>query len=203
MLVGALLAAIAFGPAALSNAAPAKAQAPAGCSFAGDDFSLAIKTADIVAVGAIQPDAGDGIVRFVPETFLKGPARTDPLLLQLVASSPAVGCRRANVTPGERVLAILGSGSGDFAGQWPEARFVYHLRDGTAVPDAGGKTVSEENLVVVIRDLTGQFAVPAATNESGASIDWRGTVLPVGATLIAVFIISLFLMKYWHKIDPT
>lgn len=181
----------------------ASAQAPAECRFQGEALSLAVKAAEIIVVGNIQPEAGNAILPLQPETFLKGPARNDPLPLQTVPTATEGGCPRATVAPGDRVLAILGGGNGSYPGQWPEARFVYHLKDGTALPDAGGKTVSEENLIVVIRDLTGQFAVPAANKESGAAIDWRGTVLPVGSTLLVVFAISLFLMKYWHKIDPS
>jgi hypothetical protein len=58
-------------------------------------------------------------------------------------------------------------------------------------------------VVAAIRAITGQYAVPAGSKDEGAGIDWKSTVLPVGAALLAVFAIGLVLMRQWHKIDPS
>jgi hypothetical protein len=45
--------------------------------------------------------------------------------------------------------------------------------------------------------------VPAQTNSQGASLDWIKVVLPTALVVLAVFGIGLYLMKIWHRIDPT
>ena len=54
-----------------------------------------------------------------------------------------------------------------------------------------------------IRTVTGQYAVPAADDEEGATLDWMKVVLPVGLATLGVFAVSLVLMRMWHKIDPS
>jgi hypothetical protein len=63
--------------------------------------------------------------------------------------------------------------------------------------------IPEAELVARVRSLTNQYAVPASSRGEGAGIDWTRTILPVGAALVAIFVIALFLMRIWHRIDPS
>ena len=79
---------------------------------------------------------------------------------------------------------------------------AYLLRDPQT--ETGGKVpASELDVVQKIRALTGQYAVPAASEDDGAGIDWSHTIVPMGVVLLIVFGIGLVLMRVWHRIDPT
>jgi hypothetical protein len=67
----------------------------------------------------------------------------------------------------------------------------------------GAEPRSEVEVVSSIRAITGQYAVPAATEAEGAGIDWGNTVLPLGLVLLVIFGIGLVLMRVWHRIDPS
>ena len=131
---------------------------------------------------------------------MKGPASGSPILLR--SPNSVSSCPRAELADGSRILAILRAGDRDL--DWPWAWDVYLLKDGLAT-NAGANPVSlpEADLIRSIRDVTGQFAVPAKTADEGASIDWVGTVVPMTAALLVVFAISLVLMRAWHRIDPS
>jgi len=132
---------------------------------------------------------------------LKGPASGSPILLRR-SQDEFSSCPIAGFADGSRVLAILRSGDRDI--DWPFAWDVYLLKDGVATN--GGaivEVIPEAELIRSIRDITGQYAVPAKTSEEGASIDWVGTVVPMTAALLVVFAISLVLMRTWHRIDPS
>jgi hypothetical protein len=57
--------------------------------------------------------------------------------------------------------------------------------------------------VSLVRGITEQYAVPAASAGDGAGIDWWKTVLPVGVATLALFGVGLYLMRIWHRIDPS
>ena len=96
-------------------------------------------------------------------------------------------------------MAFLRSANGQ--PQWPGAAQVFWLIDGRA--SGLGGNVSESDLVQKVRAITGQYAVPAASQSEGAGIDWRNTVLPLSVALAFVFAIGLVLMRVWHRIDPS
>lgn len=63
--------------------------------------------------------------------------------------------------------------------------------------------MSESGLIELIRHETNQFAVPAQSAAEGEGIDWVWTVLPVGGATLAILAVSLYLMRIWHRIDPS
>jgi hypothetical protein len=75
------------------------------------------------------------------------------------------------------------------------------LKDGRAINSGGSYLESE--LIAQVRSVTNRYAVPAASPSEGEGIDWGKTVVPLSIALGAVFIIGLFLMGIWHRIDPT
>jgi hypothetical protein len=62
---------------------------------------------------------------------------------------------------------------------------------------------AEADLVEEIRGITGQYAVPPQSESEGQGIDWWKTVLPVGGAVLGIFVVGLFLMRIWHRIDPS
>lgn len=140
-------------------------------------------------------------IELLPETFLKGTVSRQAVQPGESPGLPA-GCPPADLPEGARVLAFLRTMTG--TPEWPAASAVFLLSDGAATRlDGAPRTIPESELVRRIRNLTGQQAAPPAANEPGAGIDWSGTVLPVGALLLAVFGIGLVLMRTWHRIDPS
>ena len=88
--------------------------------------------------------------------------------------------------------------------QWPAAGRTFQLEEGRALRYDGEQlNLTEGEFVQDIRDLTGQYAVPAATDSEGEGIEWGGTVAPVAGVLLVVFAIGLVLMRIWHRIDPS
>lgn len=167
-----------------------------------------LNSADVVVIGVIAQVEGVGgdTASLKPEAFLKGPtSATD-----VVIGGPMVaGCGRILLHEGDRVLLTLSSDKGVFA--WPliDSEGSYLLEDGRAVSlnTFNNQTVAnaptEAAVVDHIRSITGQYAVPAQTNSQGASLDWIKVVLPTALVVLAVFGIGLYLMKIWHRIDPT
>ncbi len=187
--------AAAFGAAALSGPAPAAAASPC---IEADPAAVepAALSAGIIVIGTLHP--GPTGVLLLPELFLKGTVSNAPL--QLAEAQP--GCPPADLSPGDRVLLFLAPEGGRVP--WPAAQAAFRLVGGTAErADRAAPLLPEADLVARIRAVTGQAAVPPASDESPAGIDWRDTVLPVGAILGAVFGLSLVLMRLWHRIDPS
>jgi hypothetical protein len=161
-------------------------------------LTLLVKAAPVVVVAHVTA-ASDGDATLIPEAFLKGAATTDPISLHNTDTND--DCMAPNFTLGQRVVAIIEvQASGD---RWPPAGGVYELEDGKALSTTGRAYTTEADLIQQIRSQTDQYAVPAQTKAEGASIDWTKTVLPVGVALLVVFGIGLWLMKIWHRIDPT
>ena len=85
----------------------------------------------------------------------------------------------------------------------PDIHTVFVLEDGRAVHPNGGESVGEAELFEAIRGVTNQFAIPAASDSEGASIDWLRVVLPVAGAALGILVAGLLLMGIWHRIDPT
>lgn len=135
-----------------------------------------------------------------PEGFLRGTASREPVALG--PASPPGSCAPASLEAGLRYLLFLDVDSS--GAHWPAAGAAFLLRDGRATRvDGGLPAAPEADVVSRVRAVTGQYAVPAGEGQSGAGIDFRGTILPVGAILAAVFGIGLVLMRIWHRIDPS
>ena len=148
----------------------------------------------IVIGEAISAEASLLVLR--PEAFLKGPVSADDMNLE---GQPEGMCPQAAIAEGERVLVYIASANEP---AYPLTNEAYVLKDGYAYME-GAEPLSEVEVVSSIRAVTGQYAVPAATEEEGAGIDWGNTLLPMGLVLLIVFGIGLVLMRVWHRIDPS
>ncbi|HKS91865.1 MAG TPA: hypothetical protein VJQ83_08045 [Tepidiformaceae bacterium] len=161
--------------------------------------------ADIVVIGTVTSVDGAN-ASLKPEAFLKGPTSAADLQ---IGGPVLIGCYRIALHAGDRVLLTLSSDKGVLA--WPLADGVgsYLLESGRAVSlnTFNNQTVdnapTEAAVVDHIRSITGQYAIPATSDSQGASLDWVKVVLPVALVTLAVFGIGLYLMKIWHRIDPT
>lgn len=153
-----------------------------------------VADSEVVVIGAVASAAGDTLV-FEPEAFLKGPVSTEPLRFSARRSE----CPVANLHEGDRALLYVADAADP---GWPLANMAYVLRDGKASRE-GEPSRTETEVVNAVRAITGQYAVPAASADEGAGIDWGSTVLPLGAALLVVFAIGLVLMRVWHRIDPS
>jgi hypothetical protein len=160
-------------------------------------FEEHVQDARLIVIGRVSGD-GENQVTIEPEAYLKGAAAGGPI--RLVNTLYGSTCEWAKFSASGRVLAMLDGSSGHLA--WPEPSAVFELRDGQAFSAGTGPT-GEADLIARVRSLTNQYAVPANSSGEGAGIDWKGTILPVGAALVAIMVISLFLMRIWHRIDPS
>ncbi len=191
--------------AAVLSAQPARY----GCDEPLSDaqFRLAVESASMIVIGHVDnirtdavPDPHE-IAAIRPEAFLKGPATGAELRFE--RRGPVSPCQYAEFSDGDRLVLIAQKSSEPFA--WPDPNAAFRLQEGRAfsLNPADDRGETEADLVARIRGITGQYAVPAASQDEGASIDWVGTVLPVGAGLAVIFGISLVLMRLWHRIDPS
>ncbi len=156
--------------------------------------------AEVVVVARVEASEPERSVVLRPEVYLKGPAQS--AVISLSFPDPRPRCPLARFDPGARVLAVLDAAGGDLS--WPGAGDVWLIAGGVATkPEPSPDERPEADLIRAVRSITGQYAVPAANGEEGASIDWVGTVLPVSAALLVVFAIGLLLMRTWHRIDPS
>lgn len=139
-------------------------------------------------------------MRIEPSVFLLGAASNEPIRPRY--PNPLPDCALPRLSEGQRVVAFLGATGGVL--DWPSAGRVFWLTDGVATNGGGSpQTLAETDLIARIRALTGQYAVPAASEDDGAGIDWSHTIVPMGVVLLIVFGIGLVLMRVWHRIDPT
>ena len=164
------------------------------------NLQLSLAPAKVIVIATVGPIVDRATVTLQPEAYLKGAASGASIVLRLPETRPS--CPIADFPPGSRVLAILESSDGALS--WPTPDGVFRLFANTAttmIPNP--VSLPEADLVRSIRDVTGQYAVPAKTADEGASIDWIGTVVPMTAALLVVFAISLVLMRAWHRIDPS
>ena len=162
------------------------------------DLRFSLADFDAVVVGTVAERAGG--VAILPEFWLKGAASAGAIPL---AAGDGRGCPLAPPPPaGTRALAALRREGTGYAPPLASALFV--IADGVAVNGASPpERLPEAELVARIRAVTGQYAVPAAAPAEGASLDWVRVVAPVAGAILAIFAISLVLMRVWHRIDPT
>jgi len=164
----------------------------------------AVEAADIIVIGeVVAPAAGEG-ARVRPEAFLKGPARAQDLVLLPPQETP--NCPPAELATGSRVLLLLLATDKGIA--WPAPSQVFLLEDGMARHMAPAdedplEDRSEDQLVSLIRGQTEQYAVPAESRSEGAGIDWWSTIVPVGVASLGLLAVGFYLMRIWHRIDPS
>jgi hypothetical protein len=192
-----ILAIVATAALWMGAAVVAQTPTPALCLPLGvDQPRLAIESLDVIVIGRLERNAEQWSL--VPETYLKGPATERRLPLDTDA---APGCEPAALNAGQRVLVGLHADEPGDASWWPAANQAW-LLEGEAATGAGG-SVATDDLVGSIRDVTGQFAVPAEDSDSGVSLDVGGTILPLSIALVVIFVISILMMRIWHAIDPS
>ena len=160
-----------------------------------------VQSSDIIVIGKVT-SATNGTVHIAPSAFLKGPAQSGDVV---ITRSPdqSEECPLAVFDEDDQVVVMLSADPEGFA--WPDGEWAYRISGGTAVSDAGmvRDVQPEDALISQIRSLTNQYAVPASSKSEGAGIDWVTTVLPITGALLIVFVIGLFLMRIWHRIDPS
>ena len=188
-----------------------RAVAQDGCPTPLDDvaFELLVIEADVIVLGissAVSYFESQGYAEFTvaPEAFLKGrTSAADQVFRGEGAAQPAEGCgEEARVNAGERLI-VIANGADPY--EWPGPNGVFVERpEGWRSANPADATVYEEGeLLARIRGLTGQYSVPAASEDEGEGIDWWGTVVPVGAVLAGLMGVGLVLMRIWHRIDPS
>lgn len=153
-----------------------------------------VAESELVVIGTVNSVSGDAFV-LEPEAFLKGPLSAEPMRF----TGEDDLCPTLQVREGDRVLLYVADAA---RLQWPFMNMGYVLRDGKAFRE-GEPERTEVEVVSAIRALTNQYAVPAASEDEGAGIDWGGTILPLGGVLLVLFAIGLVLMRVWHRIDPS
>lgn len=186
--------------AALPGAAVlARPAAAADCpGYDPQQLEAVLPTFPVVVIATVESAPPGGPARLRPEAYLKGPAQGEAIDLRPPAVS-ASRCAAATFAPGERVLLFLGE-----AGAWPSEAETYILAGGSARSQARPAiALAEADFLGRVRALTGQYAVPAASASEGAGIDWWTTVVPVGFATLALFAVGLYLMRIWHRIDPS
>ncbi|MBI5947191.1 MAG: hypothetical protein HY875_03535 [Chloroflexi bacterium] len=156
-----------------------------------------VPTAGVIVLGEVTSASWREQFTVHVDAYLKGPALKSDLTFTWANLD---NCNRLDMLEGSRVVMFLGSPP---APQWPSAYSTFVFVDGRGINLPHGADLSEADLIQAIRSITGQYAVPAANADEGASIDWIGTVVPVTAALLVVFAIGLVLMRTWHRIDPS
>jgi len=180
-----------------------------GCDspLSDERLRLMVESATMIVIGrvtSIAEGAAPGATETAhvqPEAFLKGPSTGAELRFE--RQGPVMPCQYAEFEVDDRIIVISQERTEPF--DWPSPSASFRLTDGRAMSfnPADTRETTELALVARIRSITGQYAVPAASSDEGASLDWVGTVLPVGAGLLVIFGISLVLMRLWHRIDPS
>jgi hypothetical protein len=190
-LLATTVTAAALVPGAAVFASPASQD---GCpTLDRAELPTVVESSDLILIGvARETDPGSGISHIEPEAFLKGSA-TDGSV-----NPSNLGCGPAGVQEGDRLLLFLTVQDGV-----PDGVSNFRLADGRVFGNRGEIALSESELVAGLRDLTGQYLVPAHSEGEGEGIEWTTTVLPIAVALGIVFVIGLFLMRIWHRIDPS
>jgi len=181
--------------AALSPGAAVFVRPAHACSLMAVDSPVRlVPEAELIVIGEVTAVDGAGAT-LRPEAFLKGPLSGKDIRLERDSS----GCPTAGLETGARALVFVFDAD---APRYPYVNEAYLLKDGHARME-GSAELSEVEVVSAIRAVTGQYAVPAESESEGAGIDWRNTILPLGAALGVIFVIGLALMRVWHRIDPS
>lgn len=191
---------VAFALAALLPGAALHAQDDPGACYAFDLDNLreTASDADIIVGGDVASVTGDVVV-FQPSFYLKGSASAGEIEVHRDSTN---GCPAAEIEPDSRVIAVLQEGANGL--DWPGPTQLFTLREGMATSDATPPAeLRETELINQIRGETGQYAVPPSLDEEAASIEWLTTVVPLVVALLIVLGIGLYLMRIWHRIDPS
>ncbi|MFN0095637.1 MAG: hypothetical protein ACKVVT_12790 [Dehalococcoidia bacterium] len=164
------------------------------CSLVATTPGELAAAVSVVVVGTVErADLDQGaVVR--PEVFLKGPASSADFTFAPSAS----GCEPAPLQAGDRTIVFVSNPS-----RWPNVAEAIVFRRGEKVGDGWPEVTTEEALIASVRHVTGQYVVPVPAAGQGAGIDWWKTVVPVGVALAIIMGVSLFLMRIWHRIDPS
>lgn len=160
-----------------------------------------MEASGLILVAKVHRQSAAGPVELEPEVILKGSVPGTNVTLSVHEGEAP--CALATLEDGSRALLFLSVVDG--RPEWPGASQTFDLRDGLAIQqeDLGFGEGPEFARVNSVRTITGQYVVPAADAGEVAGIDWRSTVLPIGAVLLIVFGIGLVLMRTWHRIDPS
>jgi hypothetical protein len=165
-----------------------------------------VAAANMIVIGRVA-SIDTNSAHIAPEAFLKGPASASEIVIE---GGHQAGCASVALEQNQRVLLSLRSDSAGVVA-WPliDNGPSYLLENGRAISldPRNNQTIdnapTEASVVDHIRGITEQYAVPAQTASEGASLDWVKVVLPTALVVLAVFGIGLYLMKIWHRIDPT
>lgn len=164
-----------------------------------DDLAPAVEASNLIVIGRVEPQSNGG-ARVIPEAFLEGAASSEPIELRHV--EPPSECALVEFAEPARVLLFLHVD--DDGPHWPNAARVFWLVDGRATRgDSATESTTEAELVRDIRRITEQYAVPADDPSEGAGIDWWSTIVPVGAASLGLLAVGFYLMRIWHRIDPS
>jgi hypothetical protein len=198
----ALVASIVIGVAGIVLPGAIAAQAADACFSVDPANVMPAVTASSLIVVAHVDDASATAATLAPEAFLKGPVGAGAIHIE--APDPGSGCTPAQLTTGDRVLVFLAERTTGGIG-WPAVSQVFVLRGGRAYPagSSADSTITESSLVDSVRTVTNQHLVPPATASESEGINWSKTIVPIGATLIGLMVVGLFLMRIWHRIDPS
>ncbi len=160
-----------------------------------DDLRVALEDFDVVVVGEVATVVGTPAIE--PEVYLKGSAVTGALALDDTSE-----CEGADLpAAGTRVVVALRREAGAF--QWPVPAALFVVEGGTATNGADPPvSLTEDDLVSRIRQVSGQYAVLATDPSEGASVNWLGVVLPVALAAALILGIALVLLRIWHRIEP-
>ena len=207
-LASSLLLATTVTAAALLPGAAVFAQAPidgdAGCiSVSSDSVTQAVQASSIIAVARVEA-AGEDSLTLRPEALLKGSVSGETVGIARPDTDPDSGCVLAELQRSQRVFIFLAASEGRVF--WPSVQQVFVIEpsgDARQLQQLGFGRPTEASMVKLVQDITGQYVIPAETEEEGQGIEWGSTILPIGLALGVVFVIGLFLMRIWHRIDPS
>ena len=178
---------------------------PPGVTEAGTIARVLESSLIVIGVVAEQAPGPSSVpgghIDLRPEAFLKGNV-TAGLIRFRTGETDVCADPAKFLADGDRLLVIARR---DSTTDWPGPSNVFLLKEGAATSFLRGDAdfMSESGLIELIRHETNQFAVPAQSAAEGEGIDWVRTVLPVGGATLAILAVSLYLMRIWHRIDPS
>ena len=174
-----------------------------------EELTARIRDADLVVLGDVidavsEPGVDRDTLRLRPIAFFKGNPSAALINVQVRLPGP---CLNPSVYfgPGARLLLIAQSVGGTVV--FPEPERVYSIDKvlGVSLALNRGDTVivQDVELFTRIRTITGQMSVAAESKEEGAGIEWWKTIVPVLVALAFIGGAGFFLMRIWHRIDPS
>ena len=129
--------------------------------------------------------------------YLKGPP-----IAHVLTPRYTDGHCEAQLSSGDSVVAALKG----FPGAkilWPSKGSVFFIKRGNVFDDEGSNLgITRDQLIKVLRESTGQYAIPAKFSSEAASLNMRSVIIPVLIAAVCILGIGLFLQRIWQKIDP-